>query len=118
MTLVVLSTRMLIALVPRRRPGSRSGDRRVQCNLESRSFASSVQTKPPAPGPRPSPGNNLVQASVDLLARFEQLLHRVYADVEIVTGRIVQFDLDDLLDPARAEHAGHADVQIIHAILA
>src|SRR6185369_14658925 len=58
------------------------------------------------------------QTAVDLLAGDEQLLHRIDADVEVLARDVVELDLDHLLDPAGAEHAGHADIEVVDAILA
>src|SRR3989304_4144693 len=71
-------------------------------------------------GSRPSPGRfhsfKLRQALVDALAGDEQFLDRVDRDLKVRLGLVRQLDLDDLLDAVRADHDGHADVQIVDAI--
>jgi hypothetical protein len=56
--------------------------------------------------------------AVDLYAGDEQLFHCIDADREVRLGFRVQLDLDDLLDAAGANHARHADIEVVDAILA
>src|SRR5918993_2036192 len=68
-----------------------------------------------------SPANSvsdLSKASVDLLARHEQLLNGIDADLQVLPGFLVELDLDHFLGPAGADHDRHADVEAIEAVLA
>ena len=60
----------------------------------------------------------LRQAAVDSLAGDQQFLDRVDRDLETGLGLIVQFDLDDLLNAARADDHRHADIEVVDAVLA
>src|SRR5690349_8368208 len=58
------------------------------------------------------------ERDLELLRGLEELAHGVGRLIErrLLVGR--QLDRDDLLDAAAAEDAGHADVQILVAVLA
>src|SRR3546814_16010831 len=60
----------------------------------------------------------LSEAGVQRLARVEQFLDRVDRDLEARLVGTVEFDLDDLLDPARADLHRHANIEAIDAVLA
>src|SRR5262245_63010892 len=54
----------------------------------------------------------------DLLAGVDQPAHRVGRLLEHRPLGAVELDLDDALDALRAEHDRHADIEILHAVLA
>src|SRR3546814_19747314 len=59
-----------------------------------------------------------VQRWFDALARNDQFLHRIDRLLEARLGFVLQFDLDDALDAARADDDRNADVKVIDAVLA
>src|SRR5688572_19066964 len=57
----------------------------------------------------------LRKTAIDLLARHQQLLDRIDADLEIGLGAVVELDLDDALNALFADDDGHADIEVIDA---
>src|SRR5258708_2484269 len=58
------------------------------------------------------------QIGRDLLAGIDQALHRADRLVEGFAVLAGQLDLDDALDALRADHDGHADIHVLHAVFA
>jgi hypothetical protein len=49
---------------------------------------------------------------------LEQLLDRIDADLEVCASLVVEVDLDDALDAARADHHRDSDIEVVDAVLA
>src|SRR6195952_5084993 len=58
------------------------------------------------------------QVGRDLLAGLDQALHRPDGLVERLAVLAGHFDLDNALDPLGADHHGHADIHVLHAVFA
>src|SRR3546814_8661677 len=62
--------------------------------------------------------SSLCEARIQILASLEQFLDRVDRNLQARLVGTVEFDLDDLLDAARADLHRHAHIQAIDAIFA
>src|SRR5690242_5353018 len=75
--------------------------------------------KPPLGGHRdarlPTPGRGGLTV---VREEGDDLAHGIGRDLEHALLLVAELHLDDLLDPARAEHGGHADEQVLVAVLA
>src|SRR6185437_14906372 len=58
------------------------------------------------------------QIGSDLLAGFDQRLHRLRGFLEHTARGAVELDLDDALDALGADHYRHTDVKILDAVFA
>src|SRR5436305_12434071 len=66
----------------------------------------------------PTDSGSLTEVRSDLLAGFDQTLHRGHRAIEHLAFRASELDLDDALDPLGADHHRNPDVEPAHAVFA
>src|SRR6478609_11380890 len=78
-------------------------------------YQSSCKSRDTDPGPRSSAAE---QVRRDLLAGVDQALDGAHRLIESLAVLACKLDLDNALDALAADHDGHADIHVLHAVFA
>src|SRR5271170_3762333 len=81
-------------------------------------FAQACRARRPRNEKEETADTLLAEIGGDLLASLNQTLHGLCRLVEHAALHTVELDLDDALDSLAADDDGHADIKILHAVLA